>query len=180
MEPIASLVEPRKSAAGVQLNDSTYWITGGSNKESSHLSSTELITADFSSGTVHVSAGPTLPDGNSGHCIVKLNDTTVFLFGGSSPEAFQPVKNWFYDFVNDKWTEGPELNTDRQNAQCGLIQDVVTGTKIAIATGGVGYATKNSVSLWFEGSDEWISGNPMPYRFCSIYKQISKKNMNLF
>ena len=71
----ASMMEKRKYASSIVLDDETIWILGG--RSSKILSSTEYI---FSDGRNE--EGPPMPIALYQHAIVKINETTSFLGRG--------------------------------------------------------------------------------------------------
>ena len=60
------------------LPNGDLWVTGGRNKSSSRVSSTDIIEQDF-----HIKRGPDLPDRIYSHCIANWNSTHMLLTGGS-------------------------------------------------------------------------------------------------
>ena len=67
----------RSNAAGVVINGSTLWITGGKDHNANALSSSEFIQWN---GTM---PGPDLPIPLAGHTMVNIdNDLTMFIGGG--------------------------------------------------------------------------------------------------
>ena len=67
----------RSHAAGVVINDSTLWITGGKDHNANALSSSEFIQLN---GTM---PGPELPIPLVGHTMVNIdNDLTMVIGGG--------------------------------------------------------------------------------------------------
>ena len=71
---------------------------------------------------LNVAEGPQLPMPMSGHCLVKVNQTTaLFMYRN---------KTFFFDFPTQSWIDGPEMNYDRVSFGCGIMGNVV------IAAGG--------------------------------------------
>ena len=71
-----SMNEERLSAAGVQINSTTFWILGGDS--GSLLDSTEFIIEGQTNGVL----GPKLPYKLDRMCAVKLSDQEIFVIGG--------------------------------------------------------------------------------------------------
>ena len=67
----------RSNAAGVVINDSTLWITGGTDHNKNALSSSEFIQLN------ETMPGPNLPIPLAGHTMVNIdNNLTLFIGGG--------------------------------------------------------------------------------------------------
>ena len=74
---IVEMSTTRSNAAGVVINGSTLWITGGKDHNANALSSSEFIQLN---GTM---PGPNLPIPLAGHTMVNIdNDLTMFIGGG--------------------------------------------------------------------------------------------------
>ena len=128
-----------------------------------YLRSTELVSMD--STTI----GPDLPYEVGIHCMVKMNEETVFIIGGSyfyyvsnRTTIVNPRDNFSMEF-------GPDLRIGRSYPACGIFE--VNNKKIVAVTGGEVGPDENgsSTELWDPNSEDgWILGN--------FYCSKSKKN----
>ena len=66
----------RSNAAGVVINGSTLWITGGKDHNANALLSSEFIQLN------RTMPGPNLPIPLAGHTMVNIDDLTMFIGGG--------------------------------------------------------------------------------------------------
>ena len=119
-----------------------------------YLRSTELVSMD--STTI----GPDLPYEVGIHCMVKMNEETVFIIGGSHfyyvsnrTTIVNPRDNFSMEF-------GPDLRIGRSYPACGIFE--VNYKKIVAVTGGEVGPDENgsSTELWDPNSEDgWILGN---------------------
>ena len=79
-ESVANLTESRCLAASIPVNSKTMWITGGlapqNSDEKPIRSSTELVSIYGGN-----KMGPELPRPLYGHCLLRLNESTIFSIG---------------------------------------------------------------------------------------------------
>jgi hypothetical protein len=109
-----------------------FFIAGGSH-ENNVLANIILNSTETFDGVYwDNSFTESLPLSLSGHCIAKINDTTILAIGGSdkisagSDRIFDGLNilnnSFFYNAVTNKWTEGPSLNTSRRQLSCGILK----------------------------------------------------------
>ena len=105
----------RLYAAAAQLQDGKLLVTGGW-KAPVELNSVEMLTEDGWESKV-----PSLPVTIYGHCMVTINSTTVMVIGGYQNDQLSG-KSFYFNFGEESWTEGPELNIKREGLSCGRIR----------------------------------------------------------
>ena len=127
----------RNSAAGIVLNSTTLWITGGYIQILNKLASTEFVTT---TGTLE---GPDMPIDLMEHVIVAINSTCSMVIGGWSDEYRQHYTDagytaltFYYDHAKDIWINGPGLIKERDRHAAGFVIDGYTNDKYLIVTGG--------------------------------------------
>jgi hypothetical protein len=107
-----SLDAPRHRGYGIMLDNETLWVTGGLDSFSTRLATTEFVSLNESK------FGPDLPMKTYDHCMVKINEGTIMMTGGSSNSVFNSVFN--YDIENQTWTSGPDMISPRRGHACGI------------------------------------------------------------
>ena len=96
------MLEKRQLTSGVVLNypEKTFWITGGLSKRDAGKghSSSEFIYLNKPA-----EKGPDLPFEIHKHCMIKYNDSTIFIIGGDLDEYDGPssFKTWIIDPTNN-------------------------------------------------------------------------------
>jgi hypothetical protein len=159
----ARLSHLRSNAASVVWNSTTLWMTGGwiggSGTRTNPLISTKSTEFVQLTGTT---PGPDLPLKVVYHCLVSLNDTTVFLIGGqlSDETGSKTLKaTFFFNTDHKTWTDGPSLITGRTAPSCALFKSPQHGhTDTVIVTGGIGGNPLASTEFLKLGSNNWQSG----------------------
>ena len=113
------------------------WIVGGENQDNVKLNTSEFVYLNKKSVE-----GPTLNlEFLFGHCMVKLNDSAIFIIGGDNGNwRNEDFQSWIVDPTNGfKFTEGPKLNEVRYDSACGKYKD--SGKTKLIVAGGYRYGT---------------------------------------
>ena len=119
------MLEKRQLTSGVVLNypEKTFWITGGLSEPYSGKghSSSEFIYLNKP-----VEKGPDLPFEINRHCMIKYNDSAVFIIGGDLDEysgyysGTQSSKTWIIDPTNNfTIRDGPSLSEGKVLMACG-------------------------------------------------------------
>ena len=103
----------RTGASSISIGDQL-WVTGGQS-EGEITKCTELISIDGA-----VEFGVDLPLPLWAHCMVKINENTIFLAGGQDGNYQSSAKTYFYNIRDQKWTSGPDLGTPRHLLSCGV------------------------------------------------------------
>ena len=91
---VGSTLGERAYSAGVMINDSTWWITGGMMGSPSRT--TELYDVESQTSTSFVK----LPAYTDGHTVIKLNETHYFLCCGEDMDRL----TYFFDMTTMAWT----------------------------------------------------------------------------
>ena len=118
------MLEKRGWTSGIVLNypEKTLWITGGLsefNAGKGH-SSSEFIYLNKSA-----EKGPDLPFEIHRHCMIKYNDSAVFIIGGDLDEYGGPRSSntWIIDPTNNfTIIDGPPLSKGKANMACGKMK----------------------------------------------------------
>ncbi len=165
---VASMHSKRSSAAALAIDsDKTLWITGGLTATSYpdiYVNSTEFVYFDGR----EANQGPDLPLPLARHCMVRINQKWAMLIGGYQGNLIDyEHSTWLFDFVEQKWTPGPNMTHGKSNAACGLIRDSSTGETMVVVAGGFGdsesiHHLTNSTELWILESESWIPGPDLP------------------
>ena len=159
-------------------------LTAGENKENLEKNDLWLITGGLIGNTPlnrveafdgkgwKYNAVKSLPIGVYLHCLVKLNDTVLFLIGGTTADEFVSGHTYAYDNGDDSWTKGPELVEPRSGHACGIVSSVnpTTGENekvIVVAGGSTGTKYTETVeilriSAQGEVSEKWETGPALP------------------
>ena len=143
-------VNGRRHASSIKLNQSTIWIIGGSDSNSTTLNSTEFLTINGSS------AGVDFAFTVIGHCMVQYKTDAILLIGGKQNGKSNSKKTWIIDPTNGfKLTIGPSLKKGRMFHSCGKMKDEY-GNSVVIVAGG---QSKDSVEfLNTTVIKEWVEG----------------------
>ena len=147
-ESVAKLLTPREYTVAIEIG-AQMWITGG--LYGSYLESTEIV--DMSS----VVEGPQLPKAMGGHCAVKVSETKVFFMHG--------YKTYFYDFLTNAWTNGPDMTYDRVYFGCGIMNTIAKSGVVVVTAGGfrLGTGSKTEfLTLDDPNGLQWTPGPDLP------------------
>ena len=152
-----TMTEKRCLAASLITDENKLWVTGGLNYDNNlPLSSTEYILKNGESVK-----GPGLPHGLAAHTIIGLN-STISMFIGGVIESDAIDLTYYYDHVNQVWSDGPRLNVARGYHGTGIVTDLVTRERLVIVTGGQSYEAGHyghyrSTEILIDGN--WVLGN---------------------
>ena len=148
------MIEKRRGAASVVLDQHTLWIVGGYNGRNI-LSSTEFIKMDQPSVN-----GPDLPFGILNHSMIYYDEKSIYIIGGRQNGSDFSNKTWIVDPTNGfKIKEGPSLNNGREFHGCAKM--TMNGRTILVVAGGWGngYETLDSVEILDPlGNNVWTQG----------------------
>ncbi len=153
------MLQARRMAATILLDNDILWITGGSNYDFSggELQSTEYLTMD---GVA--TSGPDLPVPVDIHCMVRLTKSqdAMLISGRNNGKA-----TWFYNLDGNPgaWTQGPDLAIGRNNHRCGVIKDLSDDSQELVVVVGGDHSTTTEILL-IPGSidNAWLSGPSPP------------------
>merc|ERR1740129_2300216 len=89
----------------------------------------------FGNGTIR--AGANLPVPLRGHCLVRLDNDTLMVIGGSS--ALPGTTTHYFDIASEAYSHGPELLNNRYYFSCAVFQSAKHENRPVVAvTGGSG------------------------------------------
>ena len=97
-----------------------------------------------------------------------LNSTALILIGGKQDDVEFSNKTHIFDIKNQKWSNGPELNFERQVHSCARISSNSQGSENSIIVVGGWNKSQcmSSVEILDDGSSEWRQGPELPYPIC--------------
>ncbi len=77
------------------------------------------------------------------HCMIKLNDSSAILIGGTMGGVHDTTL--IYSYTEDSWFPGPKLNYPRSGHACGIIRDstLVSNKMLVVAGSKYTYVKKN-------------------------------------
>ena len=122
---------PRRLASSVVLNESKIWVTGGVSNDRCCVNSTEIISLDQPP-----IPGPYLPIAVSQHSMVLVDESAIYLIGGSLglQNWFPSMKTWIIDPTNYQIKVGPSLCSPRKGHSCSKMR--IEGRNFLIVAGG--------------------------------------------
>ena len=152
--------EKRFRSASVILNETTFWIMGGSTETYNDLLiSTEFINLDSDTSI----NGPSLPMELDSSCAIKYNASHIYLTGGYySGDQQRQDKVWIfnmYDINNatSSWTEGPKMKEARAVHGCTVLHQ--NQKSLIVVAGGWNEAgAVLSMEILDPLKSEWIEG----------------------
>lgn len=148
----------REYSSSVMIDPSTWWVTGGTYDLSMVLNSTKIFkNGKFLPGT-------DLPQERTGHCLIKVNDTSYFMMGTANYYEHEVTKLWIFDSEESKWSSLPNLDSVRREPpMCGMIthrnEEGKAVHEIVIVDGKYPTEILNLNTL------EWRRGPPLPVEF---------------
>lgn len=81
-----------------------------------HQQSSEILTND---GWKSIQSD--MPLGIQFHCMVLVNETSAMVIGGDTSPSANSNRTFFFDFINQIWSQGPDLKTGRHEHVCGMV-----------------------------------------------------------
>jgi hypothetical protein len=150
----------RKFAASIVYGN-TLWVTGGKVYNGDGMDSTEYVTVTGST------PGPDLPMALFLHAIAAINNTCSMVIGGRvkiyvlssygymiwNGYTDDSALTFYYDHIEDKWTNGTSLMQARSRHAAGIVTDEETDENFVAVTGGYGL---DYTELLQDG--EWVQG----------------------
>lgn len=154
----------RSLFSAVSLNSSMLWLLGSDGRPSDD--STEFIS--LSEGAID---GPRMPITLSGSCVVKYNDTSIYILGGiqnytRSLKEYNDRNVWIASISDEiTFSQGPSMLQGRYFHACGTIS---FGNKNLIIVAGGMTSDKNSgvtssVEILDPSTNRWVQGPDLPY-----------------
>lgn len=119
------LLSSRHSAAGIMLNNSAWWITGG------HFMASNSSTTELKLPNRGASHYIDLPEALWLHQFFKINSTHAILTGGN--RLTQSV--YMYNIETGKWLSLPDIPENNARFQAGFVT-FPNGTRMIIVAGG--------------------------------------------
>ena len=141
----------------VVLDEDTLWITGGYYNYQANYN-LSLLVKPFENVA---EPGPALPYEVMTPCMVKWDDDTVAMIGGSGKPGGGP-RTSYYTFSSGAWQDGPQL-LHRRNVPACASMTLSSGRRIVMVVGSSG--TDGAATEYIEpGVDtQWKKGPPLPY-----------------
>ena len=161
----------RLFSAGLKLNDSTFWVTGGMAKNDRHsLMSTEFIT--LAGNKISSRKGPNLPTNFQTHCMIQMNSKSVLIIGGDIISNM----TWIVDNpMNDfQINRGPSMIEARGKQCCGKFY--IENKVVIVVAGGNYDPDELSCELLDTTSIDngWIPGPCLPFQVLSATMSTSQ------
>ncbi len=168
-DPAGSLSVARYAAASVVVNNGkTLWVTGGKSGSDVVHNSTDLMEfLDTSMHFLESNKGFKLPKSLYGHCLEKVNSSSVILYGGEGESSVLNNKTWTISWPinpSEAWINMAPMAYARKNHACGVLNGPSEGAVVVVAAGGTlisGDAT-DIVEFFLVGDENWKLGPSMP------------------
>ena len=139
-----SLIIGTLSAGATILANNSLLVTGGWNRGA--INNSQLVNNE----TAFLL--PDLPHPVEEHCMIKVSEDVIMLTGGSSGGR----KTWYFSFVNERWTEGPEMIDGRSGHTCGSF--ILNHQQLLVVVGGVLDTYGSQVEFLVAGTENWFKG----------------------
>ena len=155
-----NMLESRRNAACVALDQKTLWVTGGIASKNVGLYSTEFISFEKSSVK-----GPDLPMAISGHAMVHVDPKNIYIIGGYTPGKWSN-ETWIVDSTNGfDMKKGPCLETKTCRTTCSKMK--ISGKTFLVALANDSFLDSVEVLDTTSPDQGWIKG--MKFKFCINY-----------
>ena len=139
------VLERRRDASSIVLNETTIWVTGGHASQNQdyifeYLSDrfpTAKNTTEFIKYDEPSVKGPELPFKIFGHTMVKVDSETVYIIGGFSKRGHwveECDRTWVVDLSNFDIKPGPSLNEGRSEHSSSTMK--INGKLFIVVAGG--------------------------------------------
>ena len=119
-----------------------------------------------------------LPEPVHGHIILNLNETTSILIGGEVRISGKPVisdKTYFFNHLDNTWTNGASLLKGRKEHTAGVIKDLGNDREHIVVVGGLLSKNENedestdSVEIMLSGTNVWTEGINIIFSFYLLF-----------
>ena len=154
--------QSRRHFSAVSLNSSMLWLLGSDTGHTA-VQSTEFISLRQGKGPLTSTDGPYMPFRLGYSCVVKFNDTTIYILGGV--QSGSTTNRVWIASISDKITfnQGPSMVYKRSFHACGTIS--VGNKNLIVVAGGNGRLSSRSmeildpsVNLWVEEGTFYLQG----------------------
>ena len=156
---VFEMEENREFFSAVSLNSSMLWLLGSDAGSSTVQYSTEFISLrEGRQGPVVTSTvGPNMPFTLKYSCVVKYNDTTVYILGGYQSGNRQTNKVWIASISDEiTFNQGPSMLHQRYYHACGTIP---FGNKnLIVVAGGSTRHSEMSMEILDPSVNRWVEG----------------------
>ena len=149
-DTFSSMSVPRKYAAASTVPGTNRLIVSGGEDQNGAEELTEngWTTAALSPLAVFM----------SGHCMVHLDATRIMFIGGRHNYNRSP-ETYIYNYDDNTWEKGPDLNSRRENHACGkILKDKMSNEFTVIVAGGFNEEYMDSVEVLDMESMSWTTG----------------------
>ena len=153
----ATLSTVREGMQAIVIGEKSLWITGG--RATGNFTATTEILEDG-----QLTEGIDLPYRTAFHCLVRLDDTRLFLAGGFSEDPDKYEKRAFIlDLETDTWTLVGEMKYDRYAHSCGVIQNPLR----VVVVGGFSHTNSRidytrTTEIFEVDAESWSEGPSTP------------------
>ena len=165
------------------LNEGHMWVIGGNTDSSSSDKCLDTATSSeiLKSNSTEFEMSVILPEPMVYHCMVKIDENTIFIINGYDPYHEGISRAYVVDISTEPFTfvALPSLKKGRSNAACGIItyENELT---IVVAGGGFGPTSRTTeiykLSNIYEPHKHWESGPLLPRGFsngCLINSELN-------
>ena len=160
------MIEKRRGAASVALDQRTLWIVGGENENDS-LKSSEFIKLGqlFQLKLIFSAKGPDLPFRIRNHSMIQFDEKSIYIIGGWQNGSLSK-KTWIVKPNSGfEIKEGPSLNMARSSHCCAKM--TVNGRTILVVAGGHGGEDSVEILNPLENNG-WTPGLCLKIYYCRI------------
>ena len=138
----------RQYFSAVSLNSSMLWLLGSNT--GSRQASTEFIS--LSQGSVN---GPRMPFKLAYSCVVKYNDTAIYILGGYQNSFTNNV--WIASISDEiTFSQGPSMLHSRYHHACATIS--IDNKNLIIVAGGGDGKSRSSMEILDPSINRWVEG----------------------
>ena len=152
---VFEMEENREFLSAVSLNSSMLWLLGSDTGHTA-VQSTEFISLRQGKGPLTSTYGPDMPFTLGYSCVVKFNDTTVYILGGY--QSGSPTNKVWIASISDEITfnQGPSMLHQRYYHACGTIP---FGNKnLIVVAGGSTRHSEMSMEILDPSVNRWVEG----------------------
>ena len=153
-ELASTMTIPRRNPGAVMMDDTHWWITGGS-YFGDFQDNSEIY--DSESGTF--SAYVDLPLAIGYHTMAKVNDSLFYMAAGARTD----FASFLYDTTSETWTELPGSNVEHNEGFAGVLNLPDGAQKLVLAGGN---RAGSSTEIYSFETNSWSNGPDFPLADC--------------